>query len=103
MAYPFTDTPKIGVILTNIQEPVADQVDPGAVNEAKSHRLGSQIWGVDGRRWVYAQAGGAIAANVTVATVNATTFIASATGGAYKSPPFAMVAGDRAWFSAASA
>jgi len=90
----FTDTPKIGVDLLNKIE-TADSPRSG-------HRLGSQVWGSDGKRYVYAEAGGNIAASVAVADIDTTTFIASASGGAYASPPVAMVEGDRGWFGAAS-
>lgn len=97
MAYPFTDTPKIGVDLNTLK-----QVTNAPEYAGSSHRLGAQVWGVDGRRYVYAQAGAAIGAGVTVAAVNPTTFIAAATGGTYQSPPVAMTSGQRGWFSAAS-
>jgi hypothetical protein len=34
--------------------------------------------------------------------VNATTFLVTASGGAYTSPAFAMVTGDQGWFGKAS-
>ena len=64
--------------------------------------LGTQTFGSDGLRYVFAKAGGAIAAGATDVTVNASTFAATATGGAYLSPATAMVTGDSAWFSKAS-
>lgn len=65
-------------------------------------RLGDQVWGSDGKRYVLAQASGSIAASTATCTVNASTFQASGTGGTYTSPATAMSAGDYGWFGAAS-
>lgn len=92
MAY--TDTPKIGVDLLSKVTPADDP--------RMGHKLGSQVWGTDGLRYVYAEAGATIAADTAVADINTTTFIAAASGGTYKSPPVAMAQGDRGWFSKAS-
>jgi len=99
MATPFTDTPKVGVSL-NTAALAADIADGSA--KGSTHRLGSEIWGTDGKRYVYAQANAAIPAGTAVCTVDPTTFLATATGGNYKSPPVAMATGDRGWFGAAS-
>lgn len=73
-----------------------------AAGEAVPHKLGQQVWGDDGKLYVFAQANATIAASTAVCTVNATTFLATATGGAYTSPATGLVSGDRAWFSKAS-
>lgn len=98
MAAPFTDTPKLGVDLNTTV--LAADIASGA--DKPRARLGSEIFTTDGRIAVYAQANASIAAGVTVATVSPTTFLATATGGAYRSPPVAMVTGDQGWFSKAS-
>ncbi len=95
MATIFTDTPKLGVDILN-------KIDTADTKRRSGHRLGSQVWGSDGKRYVYAQAGGAIPASTAAATVNATTFIATSSGGSYTSPPVAMATGDQGWFAAAS-
>lgn len=64
--------------------------------------LGLQVWGANGRRYVLAQANATISASTAVCTVNATTFLATASGGSYTSPPVALSTGDVAWFSATS-
>jgi hypothetical protein len=64
--------------------------------------LGTQVWGSDGRRYVFAVAGDSIGASDTTCSVNATTFVASNVGGTYDSPIYAMAAGDYGWFSEAS-
>ena len=97
MAAPFTDTPKIGADLNGIT--LAADLAAGKVADA---RLGSQVWGSNGRRYVYAQAGGAIPASTTACSVNTTTFAATSSGGSYTSPATAMATGDRGWFSVAS-
>jgi hypothetical protein len=66
------------------------------------HKVGFQVWANDGKRYVFAQASGAISASTTTCTVNTSTFAASATGGSYTSPSTAMSTGDYGWFSAAS-
>lgn len=97
MAAPFSVTPNIGADFNTIT--TAADLAKGVVADA---RLGEQRLGSNGRRYVYAQANGTINASVTVCTVNATTFLATNSGGAYTSPPVAMAVGDRGWFSAVS-
>lgn len=97
MATPFSITPSVGADLKGIT--LAADIAAGKVTDA---RLGSQVWGTDGKRYVYAQANAAITASTAVCTVNATTFLATASGGSYTSPATTMASGDRGWFSAAS-
>ena len=65
-------------------------------------RLGTQVWGSDGKLYVYAQANASIGASDTDCSVSATTFLATASGGSYTSPATAMVAGDQGFFAKAS-
>lgn len=97
MAQPFSVTPNIGADFVTITR--AADIAEGTPGNC---RLGEQRWGSDGRLYVYGQANASIAASTAVCTVNATTFLVTATAGSYRSPAFAMVAGDRAWFSKAS-
>lgn len=99
MAAPFTVTPILGCDFNSIT--LAADVGPSSGAE-DAPQLGTQVFGSDGRRYVYAQANATITAATAVCTVNATTFLATATGGAYRSPAVAMATGDRGWFSAAS-
>ena len=99
MASPFTVTPVQGVDLNTITL----AADVGTISGAEdAPALGTQVFGSDGRRYVYAQANAVITAATAVCTVNATTFLATATGGAYRSPAVAMASGDRGFFSVAS-
>jgi hypothetical protein len=97
MAAPFTDTAKIGVDLNGVT--TAAQLAAGQTGDA---RLGAQIFGSNGRLYVYGQANASITASTTACTVNATTFLVTASGGSYTSPATALATGDRAWFSKAS-
>jgi len=99
MAAPFTSSPVLGVDLNSTT--LAADVGPSSGAE-DAPQLGTQVFGSDGRRYVYAQANAVISASDADCTVNATTFLATASGGSYKSPAVAMAAGDRGWFSVAS-
>jgi hypothetical protein len=63
--------------------------------------LGLQTFGADGFRYVFAQAGAAIGASTATCSVNASTFVATASGGTYLSGA-SMASGDYGWFSKAS-
>lgn len=96
MAAPFTTTPKVGVDLNTIY--LAADIANGIARP----KLGDQVFTTDGKRSVFAQASASIPASTAVCTVNATTFLATASGGAYLSPAVAMASGDQGWFDAAS-
>ena len=64
--------------------------------------LGMEVFASDGKRYVYAKANASIPASTAVCTVNPTTFLVTASGGAYTSPATAMVAGEYGWFGVAS-
>lgn len=97
MATPFSITPIGGADLKGIT--LAADIAAGKVTDA---RIGSQVWGSDGKLYVYAQANAVIAASDADCAVSATTFLATASGGAYLSPAYAMAVGDRGWFAKAS-
>lgn len=98
MAAPFTISDLSGADLVSII-PTAD-ITSGA--QRPFARLGTQAWGSDGKLYVYGQANASISASTAVCTVNASTFLVTASGGAYTSPATAMVSGDQGWFSKAS-
>jgi hypothetical protein len=64
--------------------------------------LGTQTFGSDGKRYVLGQAGAAITASTATCSVNASTFVATGSGGSYTSPAVALASGDYAWFAATS-
>lgn len=64
--------------------------------------LGLEVFGSDGKIYVFAKANASIPASTAVCTVSPTTFLVTASGGAYTSPAVALVSGDYAWFSKAS-
>lgn len=97
MSAPFSVTPISGADLVTIT--LAADLANGKIANA---RLGQQVWGSDGKLYVYGQANGAIPASTTACTVSPTTFLATSSGGSYTSPATAMATGDRAWFSKAS-
>lgn len=96
MAY--SVTPNIGADLNNTV--LATDLTSGA--RTVPFNLGEQVWASDGKRYVFAKAGGSITASTAVCTVNASTFSATSSGGSYTSPAVAMSTGDYGWFSAAS-
>lgn len=93
----FSTTPRLGVDLASVL--TAADVTAGRY---VPQELGVQVWANDGKRYVYAKAGGSIPASTAVCTVNPSTFVATATGGSYGSPATAMASGDYGWFAAAS-
>lgn len=98
MAAPFTISDVIGVDLVSI----TTAADLTSGTQRPSARLGTQIWSSDGKLFVYGQANASITASTAVCTVSPTTFLVTATGGAYLSPATNMVSGDQAWFAKAS-
>jgi hypothetical protein len=97
MAY--SVTPLIGVDLNNI---VVTNTNSAGTAIPTFGPLGTQVFGSDGKIYVLAQANASIPASTAVCTVNATTFLVTASGGAYTSPAYALVSGDVAWFGKAS-
>jgi hypothetical protein len=96
MAY--TVTPTIGIDLVNIVK----GTDISAGNANVPGLLGTEVFASDGKRYVLAKANASITASTAVCTVNASTFLATASGGSYTSPATNMVSGDYGWFAAAS-
>jgi NADPH:quinone reductase-like Zn-dependent oxidoreductase len=96
MAYSIT--PTIGTDLVN----TTTAVNIANGSQVPLFALGDQVWANDGKRYVYAKANASIGASTAVCTVNAATFLATASGGAYTSPATAMVTGDYGWFGSAS-
>lgn len=91
----------LGADLNNVIT-AADRALSGGNGKAAAAKLGQLSWGDDGKQYVYAQANASIPASTAVCTVSPTTFLVTASGGAYSSPAFAMVSGDQAWFGKAA-
>ena len=72
-----------------------------AINIPAFGPLGSQTYGSDGKRYVFAQAGAAIAASTATVVINASTFQATLGAGSYFTAT-SMASGDFGWFSIAS-
>ena len=89
----FTTLPIAGVDLTKVY-PTGEVPTFGP--------LAVETFASDGKRYVFAQAGAALTASTATCSINASTFVATGSGGAYTSPATALVSGDYAWFSATS-
>lgn len=63
--------------------------------------LGAETFGSDGKRYVFAQAGAAIAASTATCIVNASTFQVTLGAGTYVSGA-SMASGDYGWFAGTS-
>ena len=95
MAY--SVTPLVGIDL--VYTVTAVQITAGyPINQL----LGVQVFGSDGLRYVFGKANASITASTTACTVNTSSFLVTASGGAYTSPAYDMVTGDYGWFSKAS-
>jgi hypothetical protein len=94
----FSVTPLVGIDLDN----VVTAASIAAGQQVANQLLGVQVWGSDGKRYVFAKANATIAASTAVCDINTTTFLVAATGGSYLSPAYGMVTGDFGWFSKAS-
>ena len=94
----FTITPIAGVDLANLA-----QTNPNSAGTsvATFGPLGAEVFGSDGFRYVFAQAGAAIGVSTATCTINASTFQATPSAGTYLSGA-SMASGDYGWFSKAS-
>ena len=94
----FTITPLAGIDLYNTA-----QVNPNSAgtNVPTFGPIGAEVFGSDGFRYVFAQAGAAIGASTATCSINASTFVATPSAGTYLSGA-SMASGDYGWFSKAS-
>ena len=101
MAY--STLPIAGVSLTTVT-PVDFAYTAGSTAEVipAFGPIGAETFASDGKRYVFAQAGETIAASLTTCSVNASTFVATASAGTYAGPLITMASGDYGWFSKAS-
>ena len=94
----FAQTPVSGIDVTNTIPATAITAGSQTIPFA----IGTVCNGNDGKLYVFAKANASITASTAVCTVNASTFLATASGGSYTSPATNMVTGDYGWFSKAS-
>ena len=94
----FTITPLAGVDLVNLA-----QTNPNSAGTAVATfgPLGAEVFGSDGFRYVFAQAGAAIGVSTATCVINASTFQVTTGSGTYLSGA-SMASGDYGWFSKAS-
>jgi hypothetical protein len=97
MAYSITPTAGI-----DLEEVVQTNPNSAGTNIPVNGPLGSQVFGSDGKRYVLGVAGAAITASTATCSINASTFVVTASGGAYTAPPVAVASGAYAWFAATS-
>jgi len=100
MAY--SVTPLSGIDLNSIVPSTTQVIGSTTVTVPQFGPLGTQVFGSDGLLYVLGKANATITASTTTCTVNASTFLVTATGGSYTSPAVALASGDVAWFSKAS-
>jgi hypothetical protein len=94
----FTITPLAGVDLANLAQTNSNSA---GTSVATFGPLGAEVFGSDGFRYVFAQAGAAIGVSTATCTINASTFQATPSAGTYLSGA-SMASGDYGWFSKAS-
>jgi len=95
----FTVLPIAGVDLSNVTN---TNLNSAGTAIATFGPLGAETFGSDGFRYVFAQAGVAIAASAATCIINASTFqVTLGATGTYLSGA-SMASGDYGWFSKAS-
>jgi hypothetical protein len=92
-------TPTSGI---NLDDVVQTNPNSAGTGIPVNGPLGSQVFGSDGKRYVLGVAGAAVTASTATCSINASTFVVTASGGSYLSPAVALASGDYAWFSATS-
>ena len=73
-----------------------------AGTDAPQFNIGTIALANDGKTYVYAKANATIVTTTAVCSVSPTTFLATASAGAYTVPVAGMVTGDYGWFSKAN-
>jgi hypothetical protein len=98
----YSITPTSGINLDDEVQTTTQVIGSTTVVVPANGPTGSQVFGSDGKRYVLAVAGAAITASTATCSINASTFVVTASGGSYLSPAVALASGDYAWFAAAS-
>lgn len=95
----YSITPTSGI---NLDALVQTNANSAGTEVPVNGPLGSQVFGSDGKRYVLGVAGAAVAASTATCSINASTFVVTASGGSYTAPAVAVASGDYAWFAATS-
>ena len=99
---PYSTLPIAGVDLNSVAYDSFEYINgTTAIAIPEFGPLGTQTFGNDGKRYVFAQAGAAIGASTATCSINASTFVATGSGGSYMSQA-SMASGDFGWFAATS-
>jgi hypothetical protein len=96
----FSTLPIAGVDLVDTQTVV--ELAANGTTVPNFGPLGAETFANDGRRYVWAVAGEAIAASTATCSINTSTFVATGSAGTYVGPTVSMASGDYGWFSKAS-
>ena len=96
MAYSVTPLSGIDLYNTTTTNP-----NSAGTSVATFGPTGTEVFGSDGKRYVFAQAGVAIAASTATCIVNASTFQVTLGAGSYMAGA-SMASGDYGWFGVAS-
>jgi hypothetical protein len=97
MAY--SVTPISGV---NLSSATTTQLSSDGTPIPSMGPLGNEVFGSDGKRYVFAKAGNDFTASETSCSIDPVTFEATSTGGAYIAPPTALLTDQYGWFGVAS-
>ena len=97
MAYSVTPLSGVNLVSTTTTNP-----NSASVQIPTFGPLGTQVFGSDGKRYVFAKASEAVTASTATCSINASTFVVTASGGSYTSPAVTLASGDYAWFAATS-
>lgn len=97
MAYTITPLSGVNLVSTTTTNP-----NSAGVAIPTFGPLGAEVFGSDGKRYVFAKAGAAVTASTATCSINASTFVVTPSGGSYTSPGVTLASGDYAWFAATS-
>ena len=96
----YSVTPISGVNLTSATQ--TQLASDGTTLIPAMGPLGNEVFGSDGKRYVFAKAGNTFTAGETSCSISPTTFVATSTGGSYIAPAVALLSGEYGWFGVAS-
>lgn len=98
----YSITPTSGINLDDVVQSSTQVIGATTVTVPANGPAGAQVWAADGKRYVLGVAGATIAASTATCSINASTFVVTASGGSYASPAVSVPSGSYAWFAATS-